>query len=596
MKLFRSPNPEEMQARIEKMQAKRDAKGLIDALTYDAPDSYDTRRVRTLAEDTLVQMKAVEPLITALRDKRSEVRFRSAEALGRIHDPRAVQPLCLALRDPEVFVREAAANALDLLGDSRAVEPLIAVLGDQAGLIRQAAAKVLGGLGDARAVEPLAAAANEWEPEERAGAALALGRLGDPRAVQPLIDALQDRNLGTRADAAEILARIGDGRAAEPLLRLASDTQVPTGWSVRSVEAAAAAARTALDKLLVHPRAAEWLVAALGNESGDVRASAATRLRAMGPAAVESLIGALNGPRPQNYEVYELLVNIGASRAVEPLITKLKDPDAYDRRNAAWALGRRRDAPAVEPLIAVLQDPDASVRNRAAEALGEIRDARAVEPLISLLPSRDEAVRRSVIVGLGKIADARAVEPLITAIQARTSSEELDDIAEALGKLGDTRAVEPLLAANASDSEAALAALSSLGWQPQPTPLPQPQQGSMEELVTQSPEAAVGALFDRALPLLQVSGLASVERDYQGFERAWESHGLIQDRVDNLRRRVLTNLTWSAGESGFHSFHIALYDQNHRAEVVTFADSKGASVCFWRTEDKLYLCGNAYFT
>ena len=66
------------------------------------------------------------------------------------------------------------------------------------------------------------------------------------------------------------------------------------------------------------------------------------------------------------------------------LIAVLKDNNANVRGSAAEALGQI-GAVAVEPLIAVLKDKDVNVRKSAAEALGQIGDTRAVEPLITML-------------------------------------------------------------------------------------------------------------------------------------------------------------------------------------------------------------------
>ncbi|NIO20797.1 MAG: hypothetical protein GTN76_08680 [Candidatus Aenigmarchaeota archaeon] len=56
--------------------------------------------------------RAVEPLIAALKDENSFVRFSVVEALGLIKDPRTVEPLIAALKDEHSFVRFRAAWAL----------------------------------------------------------------------------------------------------------------------------------------------------------------------------------------------------------------------------------------------------------------------------------------------------------------------------------------------------------------------------------------------------------------------------------------------------------------------------------------------------
>ena len=57
---------------------------------------------------------------------------------------------------------------------------------------------------------------------------------------------------------------------------------------------------------------------------------------------------------------------------------------------------------------------DQTVRQSAAEALGEMGAMRAVEPLLAALKD-DESIRLSAIKALGQIGDTRAVETLVTA-------------------------------------------------------------------------------------------------------------------------------------------------------------------------------------
>jgi len=101
----------------------------------------------------LQKMKNVKGLIKALRHEYEFVRWKAAEALGRIGDKRAVEPLIHALKDEDWYVRWKAAEALGRIGDKRAVEPLIQALKDEDSDVRREAAEALGKIGDKRAVE-----------------------------------------------------------------------------------------------------------------------------------------------------------------------------------------------------------------------------------------------------------------------------------------------------------------------------------------------------------------------------------------------------------------------------------------------------------
>jgi hypothetical protein len=92
-------------------------------------------------------------------------------------------------------------------------------------------------------------------------------------------------------------------------------------------------------------------------------------------------------------------------RAVEPLISALKDTDLVVRKGATYALGHL-GKPAVELLIAGLDNENALVREGAAIALGYIEDPRAVESLNAALKDPILEVRESAARALGKIKDA----------------------------------------------------------------------------------------------------------------------------------------------------------------------------------------------
>jgi len=62
--------------------------------------------------------------LSLLSDADPSRRWKAAEGLARLGDPRALAPLAAALQDPDWRVRMKAAWALGQLGDPRAAIPL----------------------------------------------------------------------------------------------------------------------------------------------------------------------------------------------------------------------------------------------------------------------------------------------------------------------------------------------------------------------------------------------------------------------------------------------------------------------------------------
>ncbi|OGO05014.1 MAG: hypothetical protein A2Y60_01920 [Chloroflexi bacterium RBG_13_54_9] len=90
--------------------------------------------------------EAIGPLVAALKDEEYHVRYRAAEALGKIGDPSAVAPLINALRDEDEFVRSQAAKALGEIGpEAREAVPVLidALLRDEEEYVGWATADAL---------------------------------------------------------------------------------------------------------------------------------------------------------------------------------------------------------------------------------------------------------------------------------------------------------------------------------------------------------------------------------------------------------------------------------------------------------------------
>jgi HEAT repeat protein len=185
-------------------------------------------------------------------------------------------------------------------------------------------------------------------------------------------------------------------------------------------------------------RSVRDMIAALGSDDAATRARAACELKGEGDLAAEAvtpLVRLMADASPvertvchqhwgHNAELLttpgelaaQALVSIG-SRAMEPLLSALKQPQWVARRNAAWALGALDDSRAVKPLLTALGDREPDVRAQAAWALGALDDHAAMEPLARALKDDDARVRRQAAWALGVLGDSRATSGLIGALK-----------------------------------------------------------------------------------------------------------------------------------------------------------------------------------
>ena len=455
MGIFGPPN-------IEKMKAKKNVKGLIKALSYRK--NIDERKAAAEALGTIGDSRAVETLITALKDEDRRVHGAAAKALGETGDLRAVEPLIPDLKHKDWYVRKVTASALGQLGwkpdngeirawywiaqsnweeavalGSPVVEPLIVALKDSYWLIREGAAEALRQLGwkpdrgengawywiakrnwdmasnhGSAAVEPLITVLGLRGDIYR-GAVKALGKIGDPRAVEPLIAAFNANRMDDRVEAAKALGRIDDPRVVDFFIAVLDNNNSTDRWS----------AAKGLGEI-GHTRAVEPLIAALKDENWEVRKAAADGLGRIGDSRAVKPLLKVRGRKGSEWDVshaaHMALIRIGKTD-LKPLVAALMDDDEWVRERAGgvlWSIGET----AVEPLITALNSENKGVREVSARSLGHIHDSRAVEPLIAALKDENWEVRRAAFGSLGRIRDARAVEPLITILEDKESNDK----------------------------------------------------------------------------------------------------------------------------------------------------------------------------
>ena len=270
-------------------------------------------------------------LISRLSSRDPEVRYQAATCLGDAREPAAIGPLAALLSDPESGVRWKAAEALGKLGPP-AVGPLTESLKNGNIDVRWMAAVALGDIADPAAIPPLVAALNDEDTYVRSRAALALAAIGKP-AEEMLIATLSTGCERVRWGAALALGRIGGDDAVGALIGLFSDPDDDVRR--RAVSALGDAGEAAIPALLE----------AIQTGGPYVREGVTAALSRIGRPAISALASALctdNDPRVRLGATLAL-GRIGGPAAADILIEALEDEDEDVRRTAKEALrGIRR--------------------------------------------------------------------------------------------------------------------------------------------------------------------------------------------------------------------------------------------------------------
>jgi HEAT repeat protein len=342
---------------VERLAAKRDVRGLIKTLGYEADD-----------------------------ESAASIRQAAARALGELRDPQAVEPLIEALEalvdNPDNVMRANAIWSLGQIGDPQAIDPLIRALAKKNSDLHNAAARALGQLGDPQAIDPIFDTLKKWQSDISEAAFGAIQRLGGKVTDQEDRASLIDRVIGylthpqpeMRQQAATTLDKLG--------WKPAQDTAGASYWMARGDWNRCASLGAA---------AAPALIAAMCDESEERQQAAFGALVGMGSLAVDALIEALPDENPAHQSAFWAVVKIGAP-AVEPLVAALGHERADIREPAARALGQIGDQRALKPLFAALDDGHFAVREAACAALAHFGKS-ATQVLVAALRTEHDDVR-----------------------------------------------------------------------------------------------------------------------------------------------------------------------------------------------------------
>lgn len=194
----------------------------------------------------------------------------------------------------------------------------------------------------------------------------------------------------------------------------------------------------------------------------------------------------------------------------------LWDGDA-PRRQAAEGLGRLRDSRAVEPLLQALTDPDVLLQTKAIDALGKSGDKRAVPALLPFLGDQGKTaggwLREYAAAALRRLGQGRLVEAFLQVLEGH--QEALGTLAgeyRAAAVQGLVRALDspdPIQVAHAAGALAVMGAIEAL---------PALRSKGRRRHIT---DVGLKAAWDQAIAHLE--GLAALPRPADEGERGVET-------------------------------------------------------------------------
>ncbi|MBW4619450.1 MAG: HEAT repeat domain-containing protein [Cyanosarcina radialis HA8281-LM2] len=323
---------------------------------------------------------AIDPLIEILEDEEAdlELRWFAARILGDFDSPTVVTSLINLLQssaDEELV--EMAANALGHLGTSAiealtallasaetrllaarslsqirhsaTITPLLSVVGDPAVEVRVVAIEALSSFHDSRIPPILLAALSDLAALVRKEAVIGLGLRADLREELDLINRLQpllfDFNIEVCNAAAIAIGRMGTNEAVGVLFEVLKSPATPIPLQISIVRAISWIGTSA---------ALEYLQPGLTFTSEEVCQE------------IVNLLGRWENPQLRT-QATEILIHFLNS---EPSI----DRSPHIKQSVALALGQLGAERALTPLVQLLADPDVGVKLHAIAALKTLAD------------------------------------------------------------------------------------------------------------------------------------------------------------------------------------------------------------------------------
>jgi putative membrane-bound dehydrogenase-like protein len=510
---------------LDRIDAGAASGATIVSMLSDSDPSVRRQAARQLG--TRQVTSAAADLIKSLDDKDLSVRFQAATALGRLGSAEAVKPLIAKLDEPDLFARYATFLALHRIGmadpkawpeiargfrsdrtpiregvlfafretyEPAAIDALAQAAADRTipADTREAVLALLGELAQKRPawkgqwwgtqpVRSLPPARTEsWEGSKSAFAALQKG-LNDDDALLRVGAAkgmIQSNNAQAAADVLAHLSKEKDAAARKAMVQSLSEVR-------NSNDAFGKAANAAAIELLKDENMVPETLAFIG------------RLPSVTPALTDAMLklAAKDLPTRDQLALVEALGQSKDAAVVPVLISRAKQGDDAVRSKAVQLLAGRPGPETTAALTEILGDKKGSLRKEAAIALGKRKDKASIPALLSAV--KDKEARFEVANALAQMPDARAADVYLEGMESKNNKQR-DDATRALAaiKAEALQAVEQRL--NRKPPLAAAAVLQ------------------LQKIYKNVPEASKSALFTIAAKEVKVEDFMAASLNEKG--------------------------------------------------------------------------------
>ncbi|MEQ8169300.1 MAG: HEAT repeat domain-containing protein [Candidatus Eremiobacterota bacterium] len=413
--------------------------------------SQDWRKRQYAAEklDVFASPMALVPLIKALEDKEPSVRWRTAEALGKIRDRRAVPYLVPLLKDKEGEIRLSAVKALGEIRDIRAVFPLIDLLYD-----------------DYIIFQDITVTQGDYRDNSVKGSVIfALQKIGDTGALpalkkmlnnetHPMIKVLLDEAVSYIEQSIEMEIfsvkhdDISPSNEDIPLENIEKDDETP-GYEEENIEEIFGSHDNTPDDEGDHPVIVEEVSDVIQDDLHDI----------------EYEENKYNTTRLSGELLEEELKKQELENVIKEQISKFESTCMFTRMDGVQTL-EKIGKPAVELLVKALEDQNWRIREGAAEALSSIGDISVLSAFKKALPIEPEdSIKNCLEQAIAKIEIELEVKTCIEKLSDNNMFTQLDAIQtlEKIGKPAIPYLIDTLKDSNWKVREGSLEVLSTIG-------------------------------------------------------------------------------------------------------------------------------------